>query len=333
MRGADRPRGHAIELRLYAEDPVDVPAALGRDRSSTAEPARPGRPRRLGRRARAARVGVEYDPLLAKLIVSAPDREAAIARARRALGGVGRPRRRDEPAAARGRARLAGVSLRPLRDGPRRRAFPRPVRRSRPTPPGSPRRARSRRRRRRSSRVSAGAAAGGPDPWDEALAGWRLGAREDSSPAAACADVRLSAEAAIARRGAPPRACRAETGAAGGALDDRTARGIACAPSRRRATASSSGATATSRVRARGRRASSGRRASDGGSAGADARPHPHASSSRTGRRVSRGQRPARSRGHEDGARDPGAAGRHRAPAAHREGDLVEAGAELVELS
>ena len=79
------PRGHAVEARLYAEDPANgfLPAA--------------GTVRRYVRAARASRmdsgiregsvVGTDYDPMLAKVIAHArgpPDRAAAAGRARSA---------------------------------------------------------------------------------------------------------------------------------------------------------------------------------------------------------------------------------------------------------
>ncbi len=77
------PRGHSIELRLYAEDPVSF---LPRSGSvlEYAEPSGPGVRVDSGI-ARGSRVGLEFDPLLAKLVVFGPDRRAAIERARRAL--------------------------------------------------------------------------------------------------------------------------------------------------------------------------------------------------------------------------------------------------------
>ena len=78
------PRGHAIELRLYAEDPVTQLPRSG-EILEYAEPGGPGVRVDAGI-TRGSRVGVEFDPLLAKLVVSAPDRKAAIERARRALG-------------------------------------------------------------------------------------------------------------------------------------------------------------------------------------------------------------------------------------------------------
>jgi acetyl/propionyl-CoA carboxylase alpha subunit len=77
-------RGHAIEVRLYAEDPYHgfrptagrigafvMPAGPGVRVDSGTEPDSDLRP--------------EYDPLLAKLMVHADDRPAAVARLRRAL--------------------------------------------------------------------------------------------------------------------------------------------------------------------------------------------------------------------------------------------------------
>jgi acetyl/propionyl-CoA carboxylase alpha subunit len=77
------PRGHAIELRLYAEDPVDFLPRAGRI-LAYAEPAGPGVRVDSGVEEGSV-VGVEYDPLLAKLIVSAESRVAALERARRAV--------------------------------------------------------------------------------------------------------------------------------------------------------------------------------------------------------------------------------------------------------
>ena len=77
-------RGHAIELRVYAEDPArqDLPQAgpllLYR------EPSMPGIRIDAGV-TEGSEVGVHYDPLLAKLIASGETREAARARALAAL--------------------------------------------------------------------------------------------------------------------------------------------------------------------------------------------------------------------------------------------------------
>ncbi|HEX7254095.1 MAG TPA: biotin carboxylase N-terminal domain-containing protein [Thermoanaerobaculia bacterium] len=77
------PQGHAIELRLNAEDPVSFLPRSGRLRLFE-PPSGPGIRVDAGVESGSA-VSVEYDPLLAKLIVLAPDRRAAIERARRAL--------------------------------------------------------------------------------------------------------------------------------------------------------------------------------------------------------------------------------------------------------
>jgi acetyl-CoA carboxylase biotin carboxylase subunit len=77
-------RGHAIECRVYAEDPASgfLPQA-GRILLYR-EPAGPGIRVDSGV-VEGDVVGVDYDPLLAKLIVSAPSRAAAIRRAAAAL--------------------------------------------------------------------------------------------------------------------------------------------------------------------------------------------------------------------------------------------------------
>jgi acetyl/propionyl-CoA carboxylase alpha subunit len=82
--GATEPTRHAIELRISAEDPARAFAPAPGTLTRWREPGGPG-----------VRVdsGVEpgmtvtghYDPLLAKVLVVAPDRARAIARARRAL--------------------------------------------------------------------------------------------------------------------------------------------------------------------------------------------------------------------------------------------------------
>jgi acetyl/propionyl-CoA carboxylase alpha subunit len=81
--GRVAPRGHAIELRLYAEDPETFLPRTGR-LLAWREPEGPGIRVDAGVE-EGSRVGVEYDPLLAKLTVSAESRDAAIARAKRAL--------------------------------------------------------------------------------------------------------------------------------------------------------------------------------------------------------------------------------------------------------
>ena len=81
--GTLSPRGHSIEMRLYAEDPVDFLPRAGK-LLEYREPSGPGVRIDSGVE-RGSVVGLEYDPLLAKLIVWAPDRNAALGRARRAL--------------------------------------------------------------------------------------------------------------------------------------------------------------------------------------------------------------------------------------------------------
>jgi acetyl-CoA carboxylase biotin carboxylase subunit len=78
-------RGHAIECRLYAEDPLN---GFLPDAGTVRSLVRPG-----GHWVRVdsgveegSEVGVYYDPLLAKLVVWGPDRDAAIRRMHRALG-------------------------------------------------------------------------------------------------------------------------------------------------------------------------------------------------------------------------------------------------------
>lgn len=77
-------RGHAIECRLYAEDPdssfFPSPGLI----ESLEEPAGPGVRLDSGVYA-GERVSIHYDPLLAKLTVWAADRPTAIARMQRAL--------------------------------------------------------------------------------------------------------------------------------------------------------------------------------------------------------------------------------------------------------
>jgi acetyl/propionyl-CoA carboxylase alpha subunit len=76
-------QGHAIELRLYAEDPATYLPRSGRVLAYE-EPSGPGVRVDAGIE-EGSSVGLDYDPLLAKLVVSAPDRQSCIRRARRAL--------------------------------------------------------------------------------------------------------------------------------------------------------------------------------------------------------------------------------------------------------
>jgi len=87
LAAADRapdPRGHAIEMRISAENPLHdfspEPGTLTRWRESGGPGVRIDSGVEEG-----TVVSVEYDPLLAKLLVLAPDRPAALARLRRAL--------------------------------------------------------------------------------------------------------------------------------------------------------------------------------------------------------------------------------------------------------
>jgi len=77
-------RGHAIECRIYAEDPENDFMPTPGDIEYLKEPRGPGIRIDSGIYA-GGTVPVEYDPILAKLIVQAEDRESAIARACRAL--------------------------------------------------------------------------------------------------------------------------------------------------------------------------------------------------------------------------------------------------------
>ena len=81
--GKLQPQGHSIELRLYAEDPIESLPRSG-ELLAYEEPSGPGVRVDAGVE-KASRIGLDYDPLLAKLAVWAPDRPSAIARARRAL--------------------------------------------------------------------------------------------------------------------------------------------------------------------------------------------------------------------------------------------------------
>jgi 3-methylcrotonyl-CoA carboxylase alpha subunit len=77
------PRGHAIEVRVYAEDPVTFLPSTGR-MALLMPPEGPGVRNDAGLES-GDEVTIHYDPMLSKLIVAAPDRAAAIARLRRAL--------------------------------------------------------------------------------------------------------------------------------------------------------------------------------------------------------------------------------------------------------
>jgi len=79
------PIGHALELRVYAEDPVRFlpsPGAITRWEEPSGDGVRVDAGYAAGNT-----VTQHYDPLLAKLIVHGADREQALARAREALAG------------------------------------------------------------------------------------------------------------------------------------------------------------------------------------------------------------------------------------------------------
>jgi acetyl/propionyl-CoA carboxylase alpha subunit len=79
-------RGHAIECRVYAEDPENGFLPQAGRLLVYREPSGPGLRVDAGV-AEGDIIGVNYDPLLAKLIASAETRDAAIARAATALRG------------------------------------------------------------------------------------------------------------------------------------------------------------------------------------------------------------------------------------------------------
>jgi 3-methylcrotonyl-CoA carboxylase alpha subunit len=76
-------RGHAIEARVYAEDPATFLPSTGQ--VALFAPAEGPGVRNDAGVASGDAITVHYDPMVAKLIVHAPDRPAALARLRRAL--------------------------------------------------------------------------------------------------------------------------------------------------------------------------------------------------------------------------------------------------------
>jgi 3-methylcrotonyl-CoA carboxylase alpha subunit len=79
-----RQRGHAIEVRVYAEDPDDRFLPQSGTIAQYAEPSGPGVRVDAGVM-RGSTIGVAFDPMLAKLICYAEDREQCIDRMARAL--------------------------------------------------------------------------------------------------------------------------------------------------------------------------------------------------------------------------------------------------------
>jgi len=78
------PRGHAIECRIYAEDPLRGFAPSPGVVTALRLPQGPGVRHDVGIEAGSV-VPIDYDPMLGKLVVHAADRAAAIARLARAL--------------------------------------------------------------------------------------------------------------------------------------------------------------------------------------------------------------------------------------------------------
>ncbi len=82
--GELEPRGHAIECRIYAEDPRRGFAPSPGTITSLRLPSGPGVRNDVGVESGSV-VPIDYDPMLGKLIVHGPDRPTALARLKRAL--------------------------------------------------------------------------------------------------------------------------------------------------------------------------------------------------------------------------------------------------------
>jgi acetyl-CoA/propionyl-CoA carboxylase biotin carboxyl carrier protein len=82
------PHGHAVETRLYAEDPSHGFLPSTGTVHVYREPSGPGVRVDSGVRAGSV-VGTSYDPMLAKVIAHGPDRDTALRRLDRALAGFG----------------------------------------------------------------------------------------------------------------------------------------------------------------------------------------------------------------------------------------------------
>ena len=85
MHATRNQRGHAVECRVYAEDPRHGFLPQAGPLLTYQEPSGPGLRVDSGV-IQGDYIGVQYDPLIAKLIAHAPSRDAALARAAAALG-------------------------------------------------------------------------------------------------------------------------------------------------------------------------------------------------------------------------------------------------------
>ena len=89
-------RGHAVEARVYAEDPARGFLPTGGARAARRRAGRGRRPRRLRASPTGDVVGGDYDPMLAKVVAWGEDRADRAAPARRRAGRHRRPRRHDQ---------------------------------------------------------------------------------------------------------------------------------------------------------------------------------------------------------------------------------------------